>query len=57
VNTVSPKISEKFEMTLMLFPGAWGKMSHEKLEAKKSCDTVKVGKNCVFAYLKSKCKI
>ncbi len=30
---MSPWISEKFEMTLALFSGAWGKMIHEKSEA------------------------
>ncbi len=27
---ISPRISKKIEMTLMLFLGAWGKMIHEK---------------------------
>jgi hypothetical protein len=27
---ISPRIFEKFEMTLVLFLGAWGKMIHEK---------------------------
>jgi hypothetical protein len=35
---ISPRILEKFEMTLLLCPGAWGKMIHEKW-SKKSRDT------------------
>ncbi len=27
---ISQRILEKFEITLVLFPGAWGKMIHEK---------------------------
>jgi hypothetical protein len=27
---ISPRISEKFEMILMLLSGAWGKVIHEK---------------------------
>jgi hypothetical protein len=27
---MSPRIFEKFEMTLVLFSGAWGKVIHEK---------------------------
>jgi hypothetical protein len=27
---ISPRMFEKFEMTLMLFLGAWGNMIHEK---------------------------
>ncbi len=27
---ISPQILKKFEMTLMLFSGAWGKMIHEQ---------------------------
>jgi hypothetical protein len=34
------KFLTKFEMTLVSFSGAWGKMTHEKIESKKSCDTV-----------------
>jgi hypothetical protein len=30
----SPKIFNKFEMTLMLFSGAWVKMIHKKTEGK-----------------------
>ncbi len=29
---ISPRMFEKFEMTLGLFSGAWGKMIHEKLQ-------------------------
>ncbi len=32
--------AKKFEMTLMLFPGAWGKIIHEKKLKQKSHDTV-----------------
>jgi hypothetical protein len=34
------KFSKKFEMTLLLFSGAWGKMIHEKNLKQKFCDTV-----------------
>ncbi len=34
------KIFEKFEMTLMLFSGAWVKMSYEKNLTQKSRDTM-----------------
>ncbi len=34
------KFSNKFEMTLMLFSGSWGKMIHEKNLKQKSLDTV-----------------
>jgi hypothetical protein len=34
---ISPRILKKFEMTLVLFSGAWGKIIHEKnLEQKIS---------------------
>ncbi len=36
---ISPRIFEKFEMTLTLFSRAWGKMFHEKTWSKKSRDT------------------
>jgi hypothetical protein len=32
---IFPKIFEKFEMTLMFFSGAWGRMIHEKNLKKK----------------------
>ncbi len=31
---ISPRISKKFQMTLLLFSGAWGKVIHEKPKAK-----------------------
>ncbi len=34
------EFSKKFELTLMLFSGAWGKVIHEKTLSKKSRDTV-----------------
>ncbi len=37
---ISAKCWKKFEITNILFLGAWGKMIHEKIWSKKSCDTV-----------------
>jgi hypothetical protein len=34
------EFSKKFEMTLMLFSGAWGKVIHEKNLKQKSRDTI-----------------
>jgi hypothetical protein len=34
------KFSKKFEVTLMLFSVAWGKMINEKNLKQKTCDTV-----------------
>ncbi len=34
---ISPRFSTKFAMTLVLFSGAWGKMSHEKNQKQKTC--------------------
>ncbi len=37
---ISPRTSKKFEMNLMLFSGAWGKVIHEKNLKQKSRDNV-----------------
>jgi hypothetical protein len=36
----TPRICEKFQITLMIFLGAWGKRIHEKTCSKRSSDTV-----------------
>ncbi len=46
------RIFEKFEMTLMLFSGAWGKVVHEKKpEAKETRDTVPLRSPTYVAWL------
>jgi hypothetical protein len=48
---ISPQILEqKFEVTLILFSGALGKMIHEKTPGKKSCDTVPLNPKHAFVY-------
>jgi hypothetical protein len=37
---ISPRILEKFEMTQVLFSGAWGKMIHEKKSEAKNLVTL-----------------
>ncbi len=39
---ISPRFSEKYEMTQMLFSGVCGKTIHEKTRSKKSNDTLTV---------------
>ncbi len=57
------EFSKKFEMTTMLFSGAWGKMIHEKkLKQKSSHDTVpliliKVHMSCILKNFSSVTKI
>jgi hypothetical protein len=43
---ISPsRILKKFEMTLVLFSGAWKRRIHEKTWSKKSCDAVPLKQN------------
>ncbi len=45
------EFSKKFEMTLMLFSGAWGKVIHDKnLKSKKSRDTVPLSGSIMGTY-------
>ncbi len=37
---ISQQILTKFEMALMVYSGAWGKLIHEKTRSQKSSDTV-----------------
>jgi hypothetical protein len=37
---ISVNFPKKFEITPMLFSGAWGKMIYEKNQKQKICDTV-----------------
>jgi hypothetical protein len=37
---ISPEFSKKFEMTLMFFSGAWGKVIHEKKPEAKNLVTL-----------------
>jgi hypothetical protein len=43
---ISQLISEKFEITLMLFPGTWGKMIHENPQKQK------ITQHCPFTVAK-----
>jgi hypothetical protein len=48
---ISPRILENFEITLVLFSGAWGKMTHEKKSEAKNLVTLylkKIKKNHNF---------